>query len=156
MRPDRLNTLTRQSASTNDGPRDPFHDPVTWNPDRSTDIIRLRICLCPRLYCRHDHCKNYADSSRSCPFLRQVSDASAIIGIVSSTMEAVSYWIRLIIFDLIILNGFLIWLESIFYLIWFRSHTYNPILVKLQGLPNWIRCLRSYPTLKLWNIQQFW
>ena len=36
--------LTRQSAGTNDSPRDPLHRPVTWNTSNFPDLC-LRICL---------------------------------------------------------------------------------------------------------------
>ena len=44
---DNPNTLTRQSATMNDTPRDPLHGPVTWNPSRtrhySTLLLRLHL-----------------------------------------------------------------------------------------------------------------
>ena len=40
--------LTRQSASTNDSPRDPLHGPVTWNTSNFLDL-RLRLCLQSRI-----------------------------------------------------------------------------------------------------------
>ena len=47
-RPDDHNTLTRQSTDTNDAPRDPLDGPVTWNPARLTDMLRLQLRLHPR------------------------------------------------------------------------------------------------------------
>ena len=44
-RPDDHNTLTRQSTDTNDAPRDPLDGPVTWNPARFKDLLRLRLWL---------------------------------------------------------------------------------------------------------------
>ena len=46
-RPDDQNTLTHQSADTNDAPRDPLHGPVTWNPahTRPYSTLRLRLSL---------------------------------------------------------------------------------------------------------------
>ena len=62
-RPDNPNTLTFQSAGTNDAARDPFHVPVTWNTaqTRPYSILRLLICLrlqSRHLCCRRDHHKN--------------------------------------------------------------------------------------------------
>ena len=59
-RPDSSNTPTRQSAGTNDAPRDPLHAPITWNPPHSP-TLRLHLSLClqyratpkpPRVPCR--------------------------------------------------------------------------------------------------------
>ena len=43
--PDDQTTLTRQSADTNDAPRDPLHGPVTWNHDRTHHYSTLHLCL---------------------------------------------------------------------------------------------------------------
>ena len=42
-RPDNQNTFTRQSADTNNAPRDPLHGPVTWNPARTRPYSTLRL-----------------------------------------------------------------------------------------------------------------
>ena len=44
-RPDNHNTFTRQSADTNEFPRDPLHGPVTWNPARTRPYSTLRLRL---------------------------------------------------------------------------------------------------------------
>ena len=48
-RPDDQNTLTRQSADTNDAPRDPYHGPVKWNPAQTRLYCTLQLCLRLRL-----------------------------------------------------------------------------------------------------------
>ena len=46
-RPDKPNTLTCQSTSTNDTPRYPLHGPVTWNTARTRpNLCYIHLCVC--------------------------------------------------------------------------------------------------------------
>ena len=51
-KPDKPNTLTRQSAVTNNAPRFPLYIPVTWNPARTWPDYILRL---HSLHSYHDH-----------------------------------------------------------------------------------------------------
>ena len=50
IRPDGQNTLTRQSADTNNAPRYPPHVPITWSPARTLPYSTLRLHLHLRLH----------------------------------------------------------------------------------------------------------
>ena len=88
--------------------RDPLHEKFAWDPARQ----RLYSTLCLHiqyqyLYQHHDQRKHSTMVSRDRLFKRQVSNASAIIGIGSSVMAVVSNmiwftvsgWIWLTVFD---------------------------------------------------------
>ena len=93
MIPDGPNTLTCQSASTNDAPRDPLHGPVTWNPALSR-ICGLQLLL--RL--RHFNIQQLLNCHEDDHFPHQLSDASAGIGIASFALVAVYDLIKLTVF----------------------------------------------------------
>ena len=126
-RRDNPNTLISQSAATNDAPRDPLLTallhwtlPVLWT--RYVYHYVYGYAYGPvHLRRRHDHCKNCTAASRARPELDKVSGVGTIIGIHSSMPAAVSNWIRLPIPDLIRLNCFSIWLDSIVVSIWLDS-----------------------------------
>ena len=117
MRLDNHNTLTCQSVDTNYSPRDPLISPVTWNPIWTRPYSTLRLNLHLRLHsghlrCHRDHRKHCPSASRALPSQHQGYDASAIVGIRSSMLSAVSNWIRLTcFFDLIRLNCLFFWIR---------------------------------------------
>ena len=106
------NTLTTQSVGTNDALQVPASCPMTWNPVRSCPRSKLRLRLLPRSCGRQNHCKAYAAASRDHQLLCQVSDAIAIIGIISYALAVVSDFIWLSVYDLFLLTLFeSIWLS---------------------------------------------
>ena len=95
-----------------------LHVPVVWNPSctRTYSTLRqlLRIHLRSWNFCRHhQHHEHWTTASRASSSPHQISDASAIIGIGRSVLEAVSHWIQL--------TCSLIWLDSMVVFIWLDS-----------------------------------
>ena len=78
----------------------------------------------PELRQRHNRCKHSVAASRSCPFSREVSDASAVNVIGSSVLEVVSYLILIIVYALIQLTvSDLTWL-TVSNLIWLTIYDF--------------------------------
>ena len=103
------------------------------------------------LCCSHNRREHWTAASISRKSLHQVSGASAIIGIQSSVIAAISDRIQLTILDLIKLNCFFfglirlncvsVWLDSIYFSVWLGSIFY---LIKLNYFSIWVTQLRSY------------
>ena len=134
---DEHNTLTCQSADTNDAPRDPHHGPVTWNPDWTWPYsslwlrLHLRLSLCLRL--RLHLCLQSVTITASTVLLCQEPAHNCIryVMLAPSLASAVPCWQPFLtgfdspvfwldstplFFDLIRLKCFSIWLYSLVFL----------------------------------------
>ena len=98
MRQDVPNTLTCQSAGTNDAPRDLLRGLVIWNPNPSIIYgLQLWQRIRHRNPCRRRNHREHAVTPRS----RQLSGASDVIGIGILVLFAFSKFIQLAVSDLI-------------------------------------------------------
>ena len=108
--PDVPNTLTRQFAGTNNDPRDLLYGPVICNPSqirpRATSMSTFLVS--PSILRTLQEFRLLIKSYN-------VSDASAIIGIVSSTLATISDWTRIAVSDLILL-AVLDWIKISYFL----------------------------------------
>ena len=137
------NTLTCQYGGTSDAPQGHAlwpHYMESW-----LDTFRpYAISTSPSEVLESFPTSQYTQSLRRCVKSCQVSDTSTVIGIRISALATISDWIRLTVFDLILLSFLpfdLTYVKRIYYQ--FETHHSSPIPVMLWVVPHWTGCLQK-------------
>ena len=93
--------------------------------------LRLRLCLQYRHICHYHNIYEHTVALRACPLLRQISDSSAIIYIISYALTLVSDMIRLTVYGFIwltlsdFIQIFIYNLTWLMFFTWFDSLFFN-------------------------------
>ena len=117
--PNDQNTLTRQSADTNDTPRDPICRPVTWNPawKRPYSTLRLRPRLQSRAYTPP------SQSPRALHYwVKRPPTVTSVIRCYPRHWQQKFCWSH---FSTWFDSRFLIWFDSIVVSIWLESLVFS-------------------------------